>query len=92
MATQKATTRRAAQLETDPQRVAVIFDTINAMLEQSPHVGAPLTEEAPLRALAARLRVPRLALEQTALSVAGITTADVDEYSAWRAAVESKGA
>jgi hypothetical protein len=92
MATRKATTRRPdrARLETSPERVALICNTLNGLCDADYRVLDALGDEKSLRALAERLRLPYLQVQLTGAGVAGLTEADVDEYNAWRAALSRK--
>jgi hypothetical protein len=85
--------RTPSRFETSPERIACIYEVIDAMRDAGGiTTHDAFSDEDSLRTLASNLRVPYLALQVSRLGSGGITETDVDEYNAWRAALDKGGA
>lgn len=90
MRTKTKEQKRAPGFETSPERVALIRDVIEALMEAGePDLGDVICQTEELRKLAARLRLPYLEM-QTIVNPPQVSPGDVEEHSAWRAAVDRK--
>lgn len=91
MRTKTKQQKRAPGFETSPERVALIRDVIDTLVEAGhPELEDKICQTEELRKLADRLRLPYLQMQIIVNGPAEFSAADVDEYNAWRVACALK--